>query len=124
MKAHLRDSRDFQKVYKTGRRYEGSFLTAFVKPNDCGFHRLGITASKKALGNAVERNRAKRLLRETFRSSTIFLEGLQNKYDWVLNGRRALLSSSINEPQKELEKVIGAVAADERVSSLNKQELA
>ena len=124
MKAHLRDSRDFQKVYKTGRRYEGSFLTAFVKPNDCGFHRLGITASKKALGNAVERNRAKRLLRETFRSSTIFLEGLQNKYDWVLNGRRALLSSSINEPQKELEKVICAVAADERVSSLNKQELA
>ena len=124
MKAHLRDSRDFQKVYKTGRRYEGSFLTAFVKPNACGFHRLGITASKKALGNAVERNRAKRLLRETFRSSAIFLEGLQNKYDWVLNGRRALLSSSINEPQKELEKVIGAVAADERVSSLNKQELA
>lgn len=124
MKAHLRDSRDFQKVYKTGRRYEGSFLTAFVKPNDCGFHRLGITASKKALGNAVERNRAKRLLRETFRSSAIFLEGLQNKYDWVLNGRRALLSSSINEPQKELEKLIGAVAADERVSSLNKQELA
>jgi len=124
MKTHLRDSREFQKVYKTGRRYEGSFLTAFVKANDCGFHRLGITASKKALGNAVERNRAKRLLRETFRSSTIFLEGLQNKYDWVLNGRRALLSSSINGPQKELEKVIGAVAADERVSSLNKQELA
>jgi ribonuclease P protein component len=124
MKAHLRDSRDFQRVYKTGRRYEGSFLTAFVKPNDCGFHRLGITASKKALGNAVERNRAKRLLRETFRSSKIFLEGLQNKYDWVLNGRRALLSSSISEPREELEKVIGAVAADERGFSLNKQELA
>jgi len=124
MKAHLRDSRDFQRVYKTGRRYEGSFLTAFVKPNDCGLHRLGITASKKALGNAVERNRAKRLLRETFRSSKIFLEGLQNKYDWVLNGRRALLSSSISEPREELEKVIGAVAADERGSSLNKQELA
>ena len=124
MKAHLRDSRDFQRVYKTGRRYEGSFLTAFVKPNDCGFHRLGITASKKALGNAVERNRAKRLLRETFRSSKISLEGLQNKYDWVLNGRRALLSSSISEPREELEKVIGAVGADERVASLNKQELA
>jgi hypothetical protein len=53
MKTHLRDSREFQKVYKTGERYEGSFLTAFVKANDCGFHRLGITASKKALGNAV-----------------------------------------------------------------------
>ena len=76
MKAHLRDSSDFQKVYKTGRRYEGSFLTAFVKPNDCGFHRLGITASKKALGNAVERNRAKRLLRETFRSSPARIESM------------------------------------------------
>lgn len=116
MKNSLRGSRDFQRVYKSGRRYEGSLLTVFVLPNRCAFNRLGITASKKALGKAFERNRAKRLLRETFRLSEFSRNRLQRKYDWVLNGRRRLLSSKVRNSLSEFERIIGAVAADETVS--------
>lgn len=116
MKTNLRDSRDFQRVYKSGKRYDGSLLTVFALPNKFAYHRLGVTASKKALGNAVERNRAKRLLRETFRLTETPLGSLRNKYDWILNGRRQLLSVKVVSPAEEFERIIGAVASDETVS--------
>ncbi len=116
MKHSLRGSRDFQQVYKRGKRYEGSLLTAFALPNRFAYHRLGITASKKALGKAIERNRAKRLLRETFRLAAPPLGNLRRKYDWVLNGRRRLLSSKVTSSLAEFERIIGTVAGDETVS--------
>ena len=115
MKHSLRGTSDFQKVYKRGKRYEGSLITAFALPNGFAYHRLGVTASKKALGKAHERNRAKRLLRETFRLASPPLANLQRKYDWVLNGRRRLLSSKVANSLAEFEKIIGTVAVDETV---------
>lgn len=116
MKYSLRGSRDFQQVYKRGRRYEGSLITVFALPNKFAYHRLGITASKKALGNAIERNRAKRVLRETFWLAAPPLGNLKRKYDWVLNGRRRLLSSKMAKSLAEFERIIGTVADDETVS--------
>lgn len=115
MKHSLRGTSDFQRVYKRGKRYEGSLITAFVLPNGFAYHRLGVTASKKALGKAHERNRARRLLRETFRLASPPLGNLERKYDWVLNGRRRLLSSKVINSLAEFEKIIGAVAVDETV---------
>jgi ribonuclease P protein component len=58
----------FSRVFETGLRVQGRFLTILLIPNDTGRPRLGIVASRK-LGNAVKRNRAKRLIREAFRRS-------------------------------------------------------
>ena len=54
-------------MYEQGSRYRGRFLTCFALPNTVGTPRLGIAASQK-IGNAVKRNRAKRLVRELFRA--------------------------------------------------------
>jgi len=113
---HLRGSSDFEKVYRTGKRYEGSFLTAFVLANSLTHHRLGITASRKALGKAVNRNRAKRLLRETFRVTSPRLDFLQQKYDWVLNARRTLLCPESRKRLEEFENIIASVAKEEIVN--------
>ena len=110
----LRNSGEFRRVYSGGRRYDGHLMTAFVHPNGLAHHRLGITASRKAIGNAVERNRSKRLLRETFRLSQTTLEALDVKYDWVLNAKRSLLRVKVGSPLEEFQKMIARVSVDER----------
>jgi ribonuclease P protein component len=92
---------EFRRVYGKGRRIEGRFMTVFILPNERDFHRVGITASKKAIGNAVQRNRAKRLLRETYRLSRAALDRVPVKYDWVLNARRSLLGVKLDAPLAE-----------------------
>jgi ribonuclease P protein component len=118
MRKYLRDTGEFQHVYRNGKRFEGVFITAFVIENRELNHRLGVTASKKALGKAVQRNRAKRLLRETFRSNEILLRGLAKNYDWVLNAKTAVLSQKVDAPRQELKGIIEKVGRLETPDSV------
>ncbi|HLN99758.1 MAG TPA: ribonuclease P protein component [Pyrinomonadaceae bacterium] len=113
MRVYLRGSQDFQKVYRQGKRYDGVLLTAFVLPNKLSHNRLGVTASRKALGNAVQRNRARRLLKETFRLRRSSLDNLWQRYDWVINAKRDLPSRKVTAAIEEFEQVISKVAKAE-----------
>lgn len=113
MTAYLRGSNDFQKVYRNGKRYDGALITAFVLPNKLSHNRFGITASRKALGNAVDRNRARRLLKETFRLKESLLSDLRENYDWVINAKRNLPSFKVDAAFEEFEALISRVAKEE-----------
>jgi ribonuclease P protein component len=107
---------EFQKVYAAGQRYDGRLMAAFLRKNEFGYHRLGLTASTKAVGKSVDRNRARRLLRELFRRSGNELGGLQLRYDWVINAKRALLNSNEELRFREFRKIVEQVARSERDS--------
>ena len=113
MKAYLRGSNDFQKVYRLGKRYEGVLMTAFVLRNNLSHNRLGVTASRKAIGNAVKRNRAKRLLKETFRLRSQSLKLLLENYDWVINAKRRLPALKLDATIEEFERLVSKVAREE-----------
>ena len=62
----IRRRPEFQRVYDTGARAHGKFMTVFTVANGTPSARLGVAATRK-IGSAVDRNRAKRLARELFR---------------------------------------------------------
>ena len=62
----LKKNADFQNLYKSGRSFANKYLVMYVKENDLGINRIGISVSKK-VGNSVVRHRVKRLILESYR---------------------------------------------------------
>ncbi len=61
----LKSNSDFRRIYARGKAYTNPALVIYVMKNRAGICRIGITTSKK-IGNAVERNRSKRVIRAAF----------------------------------------------------------
>ena len=79
----LKTNSDFRRAYMRGKSYTNPALVTYVIKNRAGLCRIGITASKK-IGNAVQRNRARRVIREAFRMIDPPLKG---NYDIVFVSR-------------------------------------
>ncbi len=68
----LNDNRDFLNLYKKGNCIVSRTAVVYFRKNGLSFNRLGITAGKK-VGNAVKRNRAKRIIRQAYRTSEVLM---------------------------------------------------
>ncbi len=62
----LRKNGEFDRVYRQGRRLHGKGFSLIFTANAMEYNRLGISVQKKT-GRAVDRNRIKRIIRESFR---------------------------------------------------------
>ena len=88
----LNQNADFQRLYRSGAFCSLGSALLYVRPNRLPYNRLGITAGKK-IGNAVKRNRAKRIIREAYRAAEPMLPiGL----DIVVVARSILPEQSAN----------------------------
>jgi len=61
----LNQNSDFRRAYGRGKSYASAALVTYVVKNRVGYCRYGITTGKK-IGNAVERNRSRRVIRAAF----------------------------------------------------------
>ena len=65
--ARLVDKADFDRVFADNQRARTDFLMVMARPNQVGYPRLGMVVAKRLLARAVDRNRVKRCVRESFR---------------------------------------------------------
>ena len=63
----LKKASEYQAVFKTGKKLTSPYFSIINKANQFSHSRLGIIVSKKSVRKAVERNRIKRIIRESFR---------------------------------------------------------
>lgn len=71
----LLQAREFDRVFAARKRASDLWIVLHGASNELGYARLGLTVSR-AVGNAVVRNRWKRLLREAFRATHSALPAL------------------------------------------------
>ncbi len=83
----LKENYDFRRVYNKGKSFVCPYFVVYVNKTKRGYSRLGITVSKK-IGNAVKRNRAKRLITAAF--GTVFPKITQG-FDFVIVARTRIL---------------------------------
>ncbi|HIA65006.1 TPA: ribonuclease P protein component [Candidatus Poribacteria bacterium] len=94
----LRYNWEFQNGYQNGRKCWNRFFVIYVLPNRFNSVRLGITVSKRT-GGSVQRNRIKRLVRESFR----FIKcKLKRGYDIIVIGRKPAIQLKCQQAQSEL----------------------
>jgi len=95
----LRKQSDFQAIYNKGRSAGSRYIVLFSKPNGLEYRRIAFLASKK-VGNSVARNRARRLMRESYRSLS---DSLLNGYDYIFIARNTINDSKCADVKKSIE---------------------
>ena len=118
--ARLRLAGDFQKVFANKTNVVGRLMVIWMLPHhQSSGIRLGVVASKRTFRRAVDRNRAKRLLRESFRLNQT---QIRSDVDLVIIARRPILRAKCADVEREfvwLLKKAGLVAAQPVKSELD-----
>ncbi len=84
----IKESYIFRRAYKKGRSFVSPYVVVYALKNRHNDIRLGITAGKK-IGNAVSRNRAKRVIAAAFRQ---VLPQIPTGYDYIIVARTRILT--------------------------------
>ena len=83
----IKSNRDFTYLFKKGESVVNHGFVCYIKPRRAGKNRLGIVTGKK-VGNAVKRNRARRIIREAFRLfDPIIKKKTDRRFDFVFVAR-------------------------------------
>ncbi|MGN0677465.1 MAG: ribonuclease P protein component [Ruminococcus sp.] len=96
----LNNNRDFLALYRKGKFTASKNIVIYVRKNNLPFNRLGITAGKK-IGNAVHRNRAKRIIRQAYRENEL---AMPLGIDIVIVARSSVCSAKSTELSGYLKK--------------------
>jgi ribonuclease P protein component len=86
----LTDKPQFDLVHREGTRASDERFMVIARPNGLGHPRLGMAVGLRVAGNAVNRNRIRRVVREVFRTLQLELPSV----DLVFNARPAAGQSS------------------------------
>jgi len=94
----LRRKEDFSAIYKKGKSVPDRYIVLFYMKNGLQYNRISFLASKK-VGNSVQRNRAKRLMRESYRH---ICDQISCGYDIIFIARNSINGKKYDEVNKSV----------------------
>ncbi len=94
----LRKKSDFDAIYRAGRSVPDRYVVLFLRKNDLPYSRTAFLASKK-VGNSVQRNRAKRLMRESYRLNE---DKFSAGYDIIFIARNTINGRKLKDVEKSM----------------------
>lgn len=103
--SRLKKSSEFSRIYKRGKSFADKYLVVYFLPNKIEETRLGISVSKK-VGNAVTRNRIKRLIKEAFRHNV----NLEKNYDIIIIARVRSNTASYDRIEKSVNFLLNKIS--------------
>lgn len=109
----VKSNGDFRRAYARGRSYPDPALVTIVIRNRAGISRIGITTGKK-IGGAVQRNRARRVIRAAFDG---FREQVKPGYDIIFVARAKtcrIKSTALSPVMKRQLTAAGLLSGEER----------
>lgn len=95
----IRRNSDFSSIYKKGKSVGDRFVVLFYKKNYLPYNRIAFLASKK-VGNSVTRNRARRLMKESYRQIN---ERFAVGYDIIFIARNTIVNTKCADVKKSIE---------------------
>jgi len=104
----IKENRVFRRLYSKGRYQVHPLLVTYIQRNRENRTRYGISASKK-IGCAVERNRAKRVIRAAFREAE---KGITGSWDIVFVARSRTTKAKMDEVRKVMENQLRALTTE------------
>lgn len=120
----MKNDKDFRRCYTKGKFVSDSAVTAYYLPNRLSTNRLGLTTSKK-LGNAVVRNRSRRIMKAAYRLNE---DKMPIGYDIVLVARSEIVGKKTQDIerfiQKRFLKLINDPNSNQKLKKNNKSKKA
>ncbi len=101
----LRNQAEFEHVYKSGQRHNQTYFRIVACGNARGFPRLGLSIAARVIGDAVARNRIRRLVREFFRLGQHDLPAL----DIIVAARAAARTASAADLRDDLARALSGI---------------
>ena len=98
----LRRKTDFQGIYNRGKSVGDRYVVLFYRKNHLPYSRMAFLASKK-VGNSVSRNRARRLMKESYRLTD---KKIPEGYDVIFIARNTIAGAKCADVKKSLESAI------------------
>ncbi len=94
----LKRKSEFNRIYSEGRTASSKFAKFYIQENDLGMMRVGISVGKN-VGNAVTRNRIKRIIKEVLRKIELNDKGL----DLLIVVRKASAGAGYHQLKQVIE---------------------
>ncbi len=91
-------NKDFKRLYYRGKCVVARSIVIYMNKNRLGHNRIGLTCGK-TVGKATKRNRAKRLMRESYR---LLSGNVRQGYDIVIIARSSITSRKCGEVLRDL----------------------